>query len=577
MKKRVRKPKKRKPVRARVKEDQAETSEDLRRNAEARAAGFESFEELEAWCEYGVELDARGPEAAAADDKESEAHGRGTNFDNVVDLDAYRAKATRRSGVRTAAEHAARDDWMRGLVLTQKGGVRQSTANVMHILSQHPDWRELLAYNDFARRVECPREPPMRAQDRPENYSPGPWSDDDTTRTAAWICQCAGFEPRPAMVRDAVHAIAQRRIINPLRDWLQGLQWDGVKRLDGMLSEYFGAAANGYVRAVGARWMISAVARVMSPGCKVDSVLVLEGDQGTFKSSAMRKLAGAQWFSDSPLEIGNKEGMAALGCVWIHELSELAALKGRETERIKAFLSSQVDHYRPVWAASYVDFPRQTVFVATTNDSAYLHDTTGARRFWPVRCGVIDLAGLERDREQLWAEAVVRYRAGEHWYLDTADLVGAQQREAERRRESDPWEEQIAELVARKPGRPLTVAYILGALDVPPHQQNPAASQRVGRIMKKLGFVRVQRTIEKGRPKRWVYLSPGDQGVPGDAPGDAQAVESRAEDRSGTTFTTYSRRKKRRDSGTTKKKTGPRHKGSAPAGDPGDPGDGGPR
>jgi hypothetical protein len=376
-------------------------------------------------------------------------------------------------------------EWQRDLILNTRGVPTKTLPNVLSILSQHPAWEGVLAYDQFGERVVKLRPPPTRAQ------------------AAAWLASVAGVDPAVSVVEAAVVAVAERTIIHPVRDWLSDLAWDGTPRLDSVLEKYVGAEPSKFVTAVGARWMISAVARVFAPGCPAHHMLVLEGPQGLGKSTWFRELAGGQWFADTGVTIGDKDSYQSLRGVWIYELAEMASIRGREVERIKAFLSSPSDHYRPSYGRATRDFPRQTVFAGTTNDDQYLSDPTGARRFWPVRCRHIDLEGLRRDREQLWAEATVRYRAGESWYLDTTDLQVQASEQQEERAEQDDW-----------------VPLVQKWLSAP---SVPAGGPRDSRVP-----LDPSEGYTTGSRREWRYfLSPHALGWPiGDASGDTDAAEN---------------------------------------------------
>ena len=189
--------------------------------------------------------------------------------------------------------------------------------------------------------------------------------------------------------------------------------------------------------------MISAVARIMQPGAKVDHMLILEGPQGTKKSSALKALAGADWFTDELAEIGSKDAAQQMRGIWIIEIAELDAISRAEVSRIKAFLSRTRDRYRPPYERYVVEVPRQCVFAGSVNPDTYLRDETGNRRFWLVRCGVINLDALSRDRDQLWAEAVARYRDGTIWWLGETELIADAKAEQDRRYHSDAWDSRI--------------------------------------------------------------------------------------------------------------------------------------
>jgi predicted P-loop ATPase len=227
---------------------------------------------------------------------------------------------------------------------------------------------------------------------------------------------------KPATAAVAVQLVAADCPYHPVRTYLDGLEWDGTPRLDTWLVAYLGAENNAYHRAVGPKALIQAVARAYSPGYKADHVLILEGPQGSGKSSVVAALAPDQgWYCDEIADLGSKDAAQDLCGKWIVELAELSAMKRSEVERTKAFVSRRVDHYRASYGRRSQDHPRQCVFLGTTNGDAYLGDETGNRRYWPSAVGAIKLDELRRDRDQLWAEAVAAYHAGTAWHLDKKD------------------------------------------------------------------------------------------------------------------------------------------------------------
>ena len=238
--------------------------------------------------------------------------------------------------------------------------------------------------------------------------------------------------------------------------------------------------------------MISAVARIFEPGCKVDCCLLLEGKQGTLKSTALREL-GYPWFTDEIAELGTKDASLQAAGVWLVELAELESFTRAEVSKVKSFMSRRVDRFRPPYGQRTIEQPRQCVFAGTTNANAYLKDETGARRFWPVEVGTIDTEALGRARDQLWAEAVKRYRAGDCWWLDTAELASAAGEAVADRYEGDPWEMLIANQVAGRKGTSVT-EILRDAIEKEPSQWTRGDQMRVGRCLTALGWRRYRAT-----------------------------------------------------------------------------------
>ena len=296
-----------------------------------------------------------------------------------------------------------------------------------------------LVFDEFRQEIVVNRPLPW---DEDDAAIPRPWTDADDVRCAEWL-QRREINVAPVVVSRSVGAVARDIRIHPVREYLNRLHWDGTPRLEGWTVTHLGAEDTPLNRAFGSLWMISAVARILQPGSKADHMLILEGPQGAKKSTALAVLAGDGWFTDELAEIGSKDAALQMRGVWIIEIAELDAIGRAEVSRIKAFLSRTVDRYRPPYDRYVVDVPRQCVFAGSVNPDTYLRDETGNRRFWPVRCGCIDLDALRRDRDQLWAEAVVRYREGAIWWIDDRDLITAANAEQEARVQGDAWNARI--------------------------------------------------------------------------------------------------------------------------------------
>lgn len=304
------------------------------------------------------------------------------------------------------------------------------------------------------------------------------------------------------LVSDAITTVARAREAHPIRDWLKGLKHDGKPRLEAWLSRYLGAEDTPYSRGIGKAFLLSMVARVMQPGCKVDHALVLAGPQGIGKSTACRILSGDEYFSDSmPSVTGDsKEARQHLMGKWLVELSELAPARRSDAEDLKAFISGKVDKIRLPYGRRDQTIERQCVFIGTTNEDEFLNDPTGERRWWPVELSArIDLAALKADREQLFAEAVVAYDNREQWWLEPEFEREHAEPVRKLARVSDPWEELILSYVDGPEddlggGKPRTevraIDVLLNAIGLPEAQHTRATHKRVTDVLKRNGFER---------------------------------------------------------------------------------------
>ena len=328
-----------------------------------------------------------------------------------------------------------------------KGGKDGTTtlacsANVALIFTHDPAWKDLLQYNEFVGDIVATRPPPW-----PKDIAPAvqedEWSDKDVLRSAIWLARRYGLACPTHVVAEGLHVVADRLVMHPVRDWLKGLKWDRKKRIDDFLIRLAGAKDNPYTCAVSSKFLIGAVARIFDPGCQVDSMPVFEGVQGSGKTSLLRILGG-KWFMSTAVTPGSLDSYQVLRGMWIVEFGELDSLSRSEVSSIKQYITQTIDRYRPSYARKAANFKRRVVFTGTINpegDGTYLKDNTGNRRFWPIALGTIDLAGVKKERDQLWAEAVHRYHQNEAWHFTDAALIKAAADEAEDRRQGDTWEE----------------------------------------------------------------------------------------------------------------------------------------
>jgi hypothetical protein len=303
-----------------------------------------------------------------------------------------------------------------------------------------------------------------------------------------------GFSPANDGLCQALITVASERSYHPVRQYLEALVWDGVPRLNTVGPVYLNAEHTDINEACIRAWFISAVARALTPGCKVDTCMVLVGPQGVGKSSFFR-LLGGEWFADTAVDLEGKDAMMQINHAWVYELGELDHVTGRaHAGRIKAFVSSQVDKYRAAYARAVSSHPRCNVIVGSTNEESFLADPTGDRRFWCVKVPrAIDQIALARDRDQLWAEAVVAHRKQEPWWLN-ADGEAAQREAAEEFRTVDPWEARVTEWLdaperAGDGAKALTSIRILtAALAMELAHAGQRESNRLGGIMRRLGY-----------------------------------------------------------------------------------------
>jgi predicted P-loop ATPase len=313
-----------------------------------------------------------------------------------------------------------------------------------------------------------------------------------------------GFRAAKEFFWMVVEDEARRHGFHPVRDYLDAQLWDGTPRIDQWLARYGEADDTPYVRAIGSIVLIAAVRRIRHPGCKFDEMVVLESPQGQLKSTALATLAvDAAWFSDDlPLNADTKIVIERLAGHWIVEAAELKGMRRGDVEHLKSFLSRQTDRARLAYGRLPTIVPRQCVIVGTTNSDAYLRDSTGNRRFWPVRVGRFDIAALARDRDQLWAEAAHREAANESIRLDPSLWPAAGDQQEERRVE-DPFVEMLAARLQGMVGK-LRAAEVWEIVGVLPGQRTQDHNARLGEAMRALGWRRTK--LRFGGGPEWCYV-----------------------------------------------------------------------
>ena len=393
------------------------------------------------------------------------------------------------------AENAAHT-WECDLSRSEKGNLLPTLGNVHLILSKHKAWDGVIAHDDFAGRVVKRRVPPF------QQGAVGEWTDMDDIRCALWLSQKYGISVRQDIVMNAVLLVADQLHFHDVREYLNGLSWDGVPRVRSWPATYLFVSDSEYVQLAGMKWMIAAVARVMRPGCKADNVLILEGKQGWGKSTALEVIASKPWYTNSPIRIGEKDTYAVMAGKWIIELAELDSLNKSDSSAAKSFFATETDRFRNFYGKRATDVNRQCVFGGSVNFDTYLKDESGNRRYWPIRVGgPVDLDGLRRDRDQLWAEAVHLYRTGVIWHVTEAERPLFELEQTERY-EGDVYEDKIARSLEFS-SRTTMEEILADMLKLDTSKWTLPEQRRVGKALKSLGWVRKRESTGK---RGWYYV-----------------------------------------------------------------------
>lgn len=389
-------------------------------------------------------------------------------------------------------------------------------ASVLLILRETNEFWKIIAFDEMARQAMLMHPVPdfttvrsLTMEERAKfpflpGHKPRPLQDTDELAILEFFQKAGMRSLSPATVHEALKSRASERKFHPVRDYLNGLTWDGRDRLQRWLVDYLGAEASTYIEEIGPMILVAAVARIFRPGCKADYMLVLEGPQGARKSSACRVLGGL-WYDDNMPDLTNeREAAQHLRGKWIVEMAEMSAMGRAENQRLKAFLTRQVERFRPPYGRNEVVEERMCVFIGTTNQDVYLRDETGGRRYWPVKVGEIDTDALAEDRDQLFAEAVAKFKQGFRWWPDgdfERERIMPQQ---EARREADAWEDDVrAYLGARDVSLVSEVARY--GLQIEGGRLGTSEQRRIAAVMLTMGWQR--RPVDR-EGKRW-WSRPG--------------------------------------------------------------------
>lgn len=405
------------------------------------------------------------------------------------------------------AQAAPDDEWKRDLARDGNGRLLAGVPNAFLMLTNRPEWRGVLAFDEFAQRP-IKRMPPPFARG-----VAGDWDSMDDSFTSFWLATRAGMpKMSSAQAAEAAEMAARDAPFDPVRSFLEELAWDQRERVDHWLVDYFGAPDNVYTRLAGRMWLVGMVKRAFEPGCKFDYMPILEGPQGRGKSTALAILAGEQHFGNTDFVMGDKDSMAVMQGKWLYEIAELDSFNKADTTRVKSFVTRQLDEFRPAYGRRILKIPRRVVLVGTTNQYEYFKDSTGNRRFWPIKViEQINLDGLREQRAQLLAEAVALYRAGARCYPTREEQEEHFTPEQDAREIADAWEEGIHRYLERPheiegvPQRVSGFDVLNKGLGIDAGKITKEMTTRVGILMRRLGWNKRER---RGEHPRYVYERP---------------------------------------------------------------------
>lgn len=387
-----------------------------------------------------------------------------------------------------ALSTVAGEEWEKHLARQGSGALAKDAGNLRLLIENIPEWKNALRLDEGRGKMVWTRDYPS-ATGESTGSAGRELRDGDYIEVAHWFRMVRNVTFRKETVIDVLHHTAERAKYNSLTDHLDALAPGPEPLLDSWLVRFCGAEDSEYTRSVGRWWLVSAIARAYSPGVQADHCLVLEGAQGVGKSTLFR-LLGAEWYDGSAPKFESTDALMSFQGVWIREFSELAGAGRTEFATIKALLTERVDRFRPPYGRHMVESPRRCVFCASINPGEdFVRDATGARRFWPVKVGEIDLVGFAKARGGLLAEARQAYRDGEAFHPpamseSTAPLVQAIQDTQGARMARDPWTELALSLGEREP----TTEAIMGAIGIAPEHRDQRASNRIGKIMRANGY-----------------------------------------------------------------------------------------
>ena len=438
--------------------------------------------------------------------------------------DAAAAKA-RVNEARSSAGAGGDEDvlaWRAGLLTSSTGAIKSVRENAVLALESIPDVQGVIAYNEFTNDI-------MKLKDAPWGSPSGLWAEVDELLMGEWLARQHYLPSMPrGTLEEAVRMVAFRQRFHPVRSWLESLKWDGQRRLKDWVKtvcvqeDEHPVTLERYLARIGTWFLQGMVARVMEPGVKFDYMLILEGKQGRRKSTVFKVLAG-DFFADTGLVMGDKDSYQQLQGRWLYEFAELDAMAKSEVTKVKAFIASSADYFRASFDKRARDYPRQVVFGGTTNEETYLTDPTGNRRFWPVqvsRDGGCDIEWLQANRDQLFAEAMTRWREGARMYPTLTEEVELFMPEQEARAVENVMESTISRYLNDNPDGQLvneiTSGEVLAKVGIGLEKLGPGRhhEKQASAALKKMGWTRVRSNKSVNGVRPWVYRRPVHETVP---------------------------------------------------------------
>ena len=416
------------------------------------------------------------------------------------------AQATITNIARPTETFHADDAWKGELVMSEEGTPKASVSkNWALLLENHPAMNRALTYDAFSMQVVLERRPAWEKSDGP--WTPRALKESDFQNAVMWL-ESLHMAPKVTSIKPVIYSVAEKYSYDRLTEYLEALVWDGVPRVNQFFRDYFGVdpdETSRYASIVSRRFLISCAARALRPGCKVDTMPIIEGPQGLLKSSGVKAFAGEQFFSDELSEIGSKDAKLEMQGKWIFEIAEMHRMNAAETNAVKKFLSQSTDRFRPPYGTTVIEAARRCVMIGTINPDGnpYLKDTTGARRFWPVTATKIDIDAIRRDRDQIWAEAVVLLKAGEPWWMQADELEIVEEQQTERT-DIDVWTDAVLKALDNRSS--ILLSEIIRDIGIPAKDASERHAGRIGRIMRAVGWIATR--DQKGGATVIKYIKP---------------------------------------------------------------------